>query len=131
MGKAVVLLIVGVFSSGCGRHDGVRDAGWTLAPPTNVRAASASSALVLTWTAAPDATSYNLYLATQRGVTRDGFASLSGGSRIANVASPDMVTGLINGVTYYLVVTSVNSADESAESEEVSWIPSSSPPPPP
>ena len=48
---------------------------------------------------------------------------------IPKVSSPYTHTGLINGTTYYYVVTAANQYGESAESKEVSATPSLATPP--
>lgn len=68
----------------------------------------------------PGVDSYNLYMASQSGVTKLNFKSLSDGVKAAGVISPFIQGGLMAGRTYYFVVTAVNSGGESAESEEVS-----------
>ena len=52
-------------------------------------------------------------------------ASFQNGTWIKNVAPPYVVTSLQNNKTYYFVVTAVNSAAESTQSNEVSATPSS------
>lgn len=67
-----------------------------------------------------NATSYNLYWDTSPAVTRDT------GVEIGGVASPYLHSGLVNGVTYYYVVTAVNASGESDESAEASGTPGTS-----
>lgn len=90
------------------------------APPTNVAGTSGDSQATLTWTASAGATSYN--------VKR---AAVSGGP-YTQIAAPTSTTyndtALTNGTAYYYVVSAINSLGESANSAEVSVIPS--PPPP-
>jgi hypothetical protein len=68
----------------------------------------------LEWDAVPGATSYNLYIGEAPGVNRQN------GRKIANVSAPHRLTGLKIGTTYYLVVTAMSAAGESAESKELS-----------
>jgi hypothetical protein len=78
----------------------------------------------LNWSAVGGATSYNVYYRTTPGVTK------ANGTKVSGVQSPNAVSGLANGATYYFVVTAVNAGGESAESAERSATPTSTPPPP-
>jgi VWFA-related protein len=82
--------------------------------PTGVNAAPGDKRITITWSAVTDATSYNIYWSTTPGVTK------ATGTKIPNVSAPYIHTGLTNGTTYYYVVTAVNSAGESTESQQVS-----------
>ena len=89
----------------------------TSAPPapTGVSATAGNSQVTITWDAVIGATSYNIYWSTTTGVTK------TTGTQISDITSTSYVhTGLINGTTYYYVVTTVNSFGESSESSEVS-----------
>jgi len=68
---------------------------------------------------------FNIYWGTAPGVGK------ATGTRIASVSSPYEHTGLINGVTYYYVVTTYDTETglESDESEEASATPAGPPPP--
>ncbi len=81
--------------------------------PAGVIATGGTNQVTLSWGAVNGATSYNLYYATTSGVTK------ANGTRIANAASPAVLTGLNAGTTYYYVVTAVNSTGESAASVQV------------
>ncbi|MGO8674099.1 MAG: fibronectin type III domain-containing protein, partial [Capsulimonadaceae bacterium] len=86
-------------------------------PAVPVVTATALDAQVdLTWTADPDATSYNIYRSTKSGAE---------GATPIGTAAPDgyVDTGLTNGVTYFYEATAVNSAGTSALSSEVSAVP--------
>jgi hypothetical protein len=71
------------------------------------------------WTPIPGAGSYVVYGAAASGVTAAEYASLPGALRIAAAAPPAILSGLLNGTTYHLVVTAVVDSVESAESVEV------------
>jgi len=96
----------------------------TPAAPTNLRAVPGDGAISLTWDPVEGASSYNVYLAQEAGVTKENYQSKPGGARITGILNPlYQVSGLQNGVTYYFVVTAVNETGESPESEEVSATP--------
>jgi len=85
------------------------------APPTGLVAMSQDSQVGLIWNSSSGATSYNVKRAT-----------VSGGSytTIANVTSVGYTdTGLVNGTTYYYVVSAVNAAGESGNSVQASATP--------
>lgn len=73
--------------------------------------------IVIEWDTMSGATSYKIYIASAKGVTK-----LTGA--VTNIANPDATpqqgaqTNLKNG-TYYIVVTALNANGESAESREV------------
>lgn len=69
----------------------------------------------LVWDAVPGAVSYNVYIGESPGVNRQT------GRKIANVSAPHRLTGLKIGATYYVVVTAVSAAGESAESAQLSF----------
>ena len=69
----------------------------------------------LEWDGVPGATAYNLYISESPGVNRQN------GRKIANVSAPHRLVGLKSWTTYYLVVTAMSAAGESAESVELSF----------
>ncbi|MDE3100575.1 MAG: hypothetical protein KGJ88_13985, partial [Verrucomicrobiota bacterium] len=84
--------------------------------PTGLTATAGNAQVALSWTASSGATSYNVKRATT-----------SGGpyTTITNVSSTSYTdSSVINGTTYYYVVSAVNSAGESANSSEASATPS-------
>jgi hypothetical protein len=90
------------------------------AAPTNLTATAGDAQVSLTWSASTGATSYNV----KRSAT-------SGGpyTQIAVSTSTSYTdTALTNGTTYYYVVSAINSAGESANSAQVSALPSIPPP---
>ncbi len=98
------------------------------APPTNVGALAGDGQITLSWTPVWGALAYHLYLASQSGVSKAGYATMPDGARFSNVASPYTLSGLAVGRTYYVRVTADNAAGESAESAEVSATPTGVPP---
>lgn len=91
-------------------------------PPGAVAAVAGDGQATLSWSS-NGAISYNVYMATQSGVTKTNYASLPSGMAHTGVTSPFTHTGLVNGTTYYFVVTGVNSFGESVESSEMSVTP--------
>ncbi len=94
-------------------------------PPSNTQAVSGNSQNTISWDPAAGATGYNLYWSNTPAVTK------ASGTKVANVTSPYSHQGLINGSTYYYVITSINGVGESAESGEASATPAAPPPPAP
>src|SRR3972149_10938734 len=117
-------IIIFIISYGCGSSPGgKKQKKVPPAPPANLKTVQGDGFITLSWDNAGDVTSYNLYMASQSGVTRENYAGLSDGMKHAGVTSPHMHTNLENGKTYYFVVTAVNSNGESEESNEASAIP--------
>lgn len=85
--------------------------------PANVTATARDGNTVISWTAEPAATSYNIYWSTTPGVNK------SSGNKIALANDPQTHTGLTNGTPYYYVVTAVNGSGETADSSEVNATP--------
>lgn len=84
------------------------------AAPAGLTATGGANQVSINWSAVSGATSYNIYYATTSGVTK------TSGAKITNAARPYVQTGLAAGTTYYYIVTSVNSAGESAASAQAS-----------
>jgi fibronectin type 3 domain-containing protein len=83
--------------------------------PTGLTATAGNAQVSLTWNASSGATSYHVKRST------------TNGSGYAQVATPTTTSfadsGLTNGTTYYYVVTAVNSAGESSNSNQASATP--------
>ncbi|MCR4303260.1 MAG: pre-peptidase C-terminal domain-containing protein [Gallionella sp.] len=92
-------------------------------PPGAIAAVAGDGQATLSWSADVATVSYNIYMASQSGVTKANYATLTGGMAHTGVTSPYTHTGLTNGTAYYFVVTSVNSFGESSESGEVAATP--------
>jgi len=90
------------------------------AAPTNLAAKAGDGKVSLTWSASSGATSYYVKRST-----------ISGGP-YTQIAAPTSTsytdTSLTNGTTYYYVVSAINSAGASANSAQVSALPSNPPP---
>jgi beta-glucanase (GH16 family) len=95
----------------------------TVPTPTGLAATAGSQQVSLSWSAVPGASSYNVK------------SSTTNGGPYVTIASPTVAgytnTGLINGTTYYYVVSTVNAAGESTNSPQVSATPVCTPPPAP
>lgn len=85
--------------------------------PTEVMLQPGNGQVTLSWNRVADATSYNVYWSTTSGV------ALSQGARKTGAVSPCLLTGLLNGTTYYFVVTAANQYGESRASAEMSATP--------
>jgi fibronectin type 3 domain-containing protein len=80
------------------------------APPTGLTATAGNATVSLTWRASTGATSYNVKRAT--GSPGAAYTTIALGLTAANYVD----LAVVNGTTYYYVVTAVNSAGESASS---------------
>lgn len=89
-------------------------------PPIAIEARSGIGSAEVAWSSIVGASSYNLYMASVSGVTRDNYAGLAGGKKFTNVTSPWVLTGLTGGQTCYFVVTAVESNVEGPSSREAS-----------
>lgn len=94
--------------------------------PTGVNASAGDQRVTLTWTAAPGATSYSIYRSTSPGAR---------GSLIGSSSTPGHTdTAVLNGTTYYYVVTASNAAGEGPASTQSApatpAVPLSAPPAP-
>ena len=117
--KAFAYDTVGIYSSGV-EVSATPTAAATSAP-TGVAAAAGDTQVTISWNAVVGADSYNLYYSTTAGVT-------TADSKFAGVTSSYLHSPLINGTTYYYMVTAVAGGVESAASSEVSATPNEPPP---
>jgi len=85
--------------------------------PLNLSADLSDEQITLIWGNISGADSHNIYWSTEAGVTEVT------GTKITNVTSPYVHSSLINGVTYYYVITSVFIGIESGLSNEISAVP--------
>jgi fibronectin type 3 domain-containing protein len=93
------------------------------AVPTGLTATAGDSQVLLSWTASGGANGYNVKQATASGGPYTTVAS-------AITATSHTATGLTNGVTYYFVVSAVNTAGESANSVQAAATPNAGLPSP-
>ena len=96
------------------------------ATPAGLTATAGNAQVVLSWSAASGAASYNVKRATTTGGPYTTIATGVAGTTFTN-------TGLTNGTTYFFVVSAVNANGQSANSAQVSATPQApaTPPPPP
>ncbi len=115
------LLIGSLVLSGCGSNSKSSTSSKPN-PPQNLTASSSNRQVSLTWNASSGAASYRVYESTTSG----GPYSAVGTTTTTGYT----VTGLTNGTPYYFVVTAVNSAGESGDSNQAIATPTSAPTPP-
>lgn len=97
--------------------------GVVVAAPQNVAVIAGNAQVTLTWNAVEGATGYRIYYATEPSILITSIASFDDGTRVNNVNSPQVITELRNGETYYFVVTALQADSESVASSEVSATP--------
>lgn len=93
----------------------------TIDPPTDVVVTAQDGALGVAWQQTTG--SANLYFAEAPGITQDNIEALTGGVVHRRVTSPFVVSGLVNGRTYYLRLSAVSGALESTLTTEQSGTP--------
>jgi len=106
-----LVLAIAFFAVGCGTSNSISNGVLSTTPsaPSSLVATVGNAQVSLFWTAPPGSTTFNIYYSTTKGVTT------SSGTKITGVSLPLFdLTGLTNGETYYVVVTAVNKAGESA-----------------
>jgi hypothetical protein len=84
--------------------------------PANLTAVATNARVALTWSPSVSATSYNVKRST---VSGGAYPILTSGVTATNYSD----TQVVNGTTYYYVVSATNSSGESANSAEVSATP--------
>lgn len=86
------------------------DQGNLPSPPTGITTVAGDRKATISWNAVSNASTYNIYWSTSPDV------SSQSGTKLANVNSPYIHSGLLQGNTYYYVITSVSKYGESDDS---------------
>ncbi len=115
--KFLLLLMAASVIAACGDKG---SGGAPPATPINVNASAGDSMVSISWDAVNGADSYSIYWLNASGVSKINGTTIQSSARIL------YHTGLTNGMTYYYVVTAVNSYGASEESKEVSATPAPS-----
>ena len=90
------------------------------AAPTGVKAVGGDAQVTVSWDPVANATSYDLFYATQTKVAEEDDRDDEHAKRIKNVASPFVVKGLAASTTYTFIVRAVNNGRRGPASAEVS-----------
>ena len=90
------------------------------ASPKKVSVQTVGDDIIVTWDDVLLASYYNIYYASNPGVTKSNYLTLPDGNKISYATSPQVITGLTAGVDYYFVVTWGDIYSESKESKELS-----------
>jgi|SRR5579885_1631821 len=87
-------------------------------PPTNISFTKISAnQFNISWTVAPNASSYKIYVGTSNGFQRNQAILVK-----AIDVPPAAITNLQTNNTYYVFITSLNSCGESVNSEQASFF---------
>ena len=117
MGEARALCTITLLVlAGCGGGGGEGPSPQPPSAPTAMSALPANGQAVVSWAAAPNATSYNVYTSATSPVTKAA-------SRTNVGATSTSLAGLMNGSPVYVAVAAVNSAGESPLSSETCAVP--------
>lgn len=116
-------LVGSEYTTGAVEHNCYVEVSFTAIRPYDVTIQERHQSAALRWGGVAGTDSYNLYYATEAGVTPDNYATLSGGAVVQGVTSPFNLTGLDNGTYYYAVITAIDGTMESAPTDEVRFSP--------
>ena len=100
------------------------------AAPTGVKAVGGDAQVTVSWDPVANATSYDLFYATQAKVAEEDDRDDEHAKRIKNVTSPFVVKGLAASTTYAFIVRAVNHGRRGPASAEVSATTSAATPAP-
>ncbi len=114
---AAIAMLCLIFSA-CGDNTAWRYNPGPPGTPSGLAVAAGNGQVALSWSAAANAASYNVYYATSSGVSK---STATKGPTVTGTST--FVTGLTNGVTYYFAVAAINSNSEGPLSNEVSATP--------
>ena len=87
--------------------------------PKNIQAEAGDGQITFSWDSVNGAEAYHLYYATEAGITPDNFTQLANGTRVAEVSSPYVLTGLENYISYYATISATLGEHESPWTEQV------------
>ena len=90
--------------------------------PSGVQVTGGDTQATVSWSPVAGASSYNVYYGTSAGVTA------ATGTKVASSTASQVITGLLDGTTYFFVVTAVNAGGESIVSNEVNTTLITAPP---
>lgn len=117
------VLLIPACGGGAGGASGGPPSPIVLIAPTGLVSYSLPDKINLRWKPVAGASGYVLYSATVPGVTPANYSSLAGGAKTA-VASPFTFSPVVNGTTYYFVLTATAGAVESPPSPQIFDSPS-------
>ena len=116
-------VLSGLALAGCGDSGGSTSSATAPLEPTGVSATAGTDQATIRWDAMTGVTSYNVYYGTSAGVDK-----ATATNSVTHVTDNTcIVPNMINGTTYYFVVSAVNGHGESIESSEVSITPLAKP----
>lgn len=72
--------------------------------PDNIKTYSADSEITLSWDNVTGAEQYNVYVASEGGITPSSYDSLADGKAYLNQTSPFKIDNLANGFAYYFII---------------------------
>ena len=93
-------------------------------PPATFVVAAGAGEVIASWASVPGASSYEVTMAEDPGVTHTNFASLPGGQQAEITATSHRFQGLVNGTTYWVVVRALNASGASSDTGSRSGTPS-------
>ena len=90
--------------------------------PIDIIISQVSGSVTFSWDAIAGAQSYNLYLATEPGISKDNYFQLKNGTRLRFITATSFDTSrLIANTRYYVRLSAVNEGGEGDLSDEISF----------